>query len=39
MTTLGYIIVILGAGSIAANLMRLIERIDTPRRQPRRRMA
>ena len=37
MTTLGYIIVILGAGSIAVNLMRLIDRIDQPR--PRRRHA
>lgn len=38
MTTLGYIIVILGAGSIAAHLMHLIERLDTPQ-QPRRRAA
>lgn len=36
MTTLGYIIVMLGAGSIAAHLMRLIEQIDTPRRSRRR---
>ncbi len=35
MTTLGYIIVILGAASIAVNLMRLIDRLDRP--QPRRR--
>ena len=35
MTTLGYIIVILGAGSIAVNLMRLIDRIDQPRRSRR----
>ena len=31
MTTLGYIIVVLGAGSIAVNLMQLIDRIDQPR--------
>ena len=37
MTTLGYIIVILGAGSIAVNLMRLIDRLEQP--QPRRRRA
>ncbi len=37
MTTLGYMIVILGAGSIAVNLMHLIDRIDQPR--PRRRHA
>ncbi len=37
MTTLGYLIVILGAGSIAVNLMHLIDRIDQPR--PRRRAA
>jgi hypothetical protein len=37
MTTLGYVIVILGAGSIAVNLMRLIDRIDQP--QQRRRHA
>lgn len=35
MTTLGYLIVILGAGSIAVNLMRLIDRIDQPRRNRR----
>ena len=33
MTTLGYIIIILGAGSIAINLMNLIERLDQPRRK------
>ena len=37
MTTLGYLIVILGAGSIAVNLMHLIDRIDQP--CPRRRAA
>ena len=37
MTTLGYIIIVLGAGSIAVNLMHLIDRIDQPR--PRRRHA
>ena len=36
MTTLGYIIIILGAGSISLNLMRLIERIDRPRHTKRR---
>ena len=36
MTTLGYIIIILGAGSIAYNLMRLIDRIDQPHRAGRR---
>jgi hypothetical protein len=35
MTTLGYIIVILGAGSIAVNLMRLIDRLDQPQRRRR----
>jgi len=35
MTTLGYIIVILGALSIAVNLMRLIDRIDQPRQRRR----
>ena len=39
MTTLGYVIVILGAGSIAVNLMHLIERLDQPRPQRRRRAA
>lgn len=38
MTTIGYIIVILGAASIAINIMRLIDRIDQPK-QHRRRMA
>lgn len=36
MTTLGYIIVILGAGSISVNLMRLIERLDQPQQRRRR---
>ena len=35
MTTLGYFVVILGAGSIAVNLMRLIDRIDQPQRSRR----
>lgn len=35
MTTLGLIITLLGAGSIAANVMRLIDCIDKP--APRRR--
>lgn len=30
MTTFGFIITLLGAGSIAANVLRLIERIDRP---------
>lgn len=38
MTTIGYIIVILGAASIAINIMRLIDRIDQPK-QRRRRIA
>ncbi len=37
MTTFGFIITILGAGSIAANVLRLIESIDRP--APRRRRA
>ncbi len=36
MTTLGYIIVMLGAASITVHLMRLIDQIDTPRRSRRR---
>ena len=35
MTTFAYIIVILGAASIAVNLMRLIDRIDQPRHSRR----
>ena len=35
MTTFGFIITMLGAGSIAANVLRLIDCIDKP--QPRRR--
>ncbi len=37
MTTFGFIITLLGAGSIAANVLRLIDCIDKPSR--RRRMA
>ena len=39
MTTLGLIITLLGAGSIAANVMRLIDRIDKPAPRRRRRTA
>ena len=35
MTTIGYIIIILGAVSVSLNLMRFIDYIDRP--QPRRR--
>ena len=38
MTTLGLVITILGAGSIAANVLRLIDCIDKPAPR-RRRMA
>lgn len=38
MTTFGFIITILGAGSIAANVLRLIDCIDRPTPR-RRRMA
>ena len=37
MTTLGLIITLLGAGSIAANVMRLIDCIDKPAPRRRRR--
>ena len=33
MTTVAYIFVILGAACITVNLMRLIDRIDNPRRR------
>lgn len=36
MTIAGYIITILGVGSISYQLMRLIERIDSPRPTKRR---
>lgn len=39
MTTLGLIITLLGAGSIAANVMRLIDCIDKPAPRHRRRTA
>jgi len=39
MTTLGLIITLLGAGSIAANVMRLIGCIDKPAPRRRRRTA
>lgn len=37
MTTFGFCMVILGAGSVAANLMRLFDRLDRP--QPKHRTA
>ena len=39
MTTFGLIITLLGAGSIAANVMRLIDCIDKPTPRRRRRTA
>ena len=39
MTTLGLIITLLGAGSIAANVMQLIDCIDKPAPRRRRRTA
>ena len=39
MTTIGLLITLLGAGSIAANVMRLIDCIDHPVPRRRRRMA
>ena len=39
MTTFGFIIILLGAGSIAANVMRLIDCIDKPTPKRRRRAA
>ncbi len=39
MTTVGFIIILLGAGSIAANVMRLIDCIDRPARKHHRRAA
>ena len=39
MTTLGFVITILGAGSIAANVLRLIDCIDKPAPRHRRRAA
>ena len=33
MTTIAYFFVLLGAACIAVNLMRLIDRIDNPRRR------
>ncbi len=33
MTTIAYIFVLLGAACVAVNLMRLIDRIDNPRRR------
>ena len=39
MTTIGLVITLLGAGSIAANVMRLIDCIDHPASRRRRRTA
>ena len=39
MTTIGLLITLLGAGSIAANVMRLIDCIDHPAPRRRRRTA
>ena len=39
MTTFGFIIILLGAGSIAANVMLLIDCIDKPAPRRRRRTA
>ena len=39
MTTFGFIISLLGAGSIATNVMRLIDCIDKPAPRRRRRAA
>ena len=36
MTTLGFIITILGAASLAVNIMHLIDRLDQPKRRRRR---
>ncbi len=36
MTTFGFIVSILGAGSIAVNIMRLIDFIDQPKQRRRR---
>ena len=37
MATIGYVIVILGALSVSVNLMHLIDRLERPRRNQRRR--
>lgn len=39
MTTIGLLITLLGAGSIAVNVMRLIDRIDRPAPRRKRRTA
>ena len=39
MATTGYMIVILGALSVSVNLMHLIDRLERPRRNQRRRNA
>lgn len=36
MTTFGFIITILGAASLAVNIMHLIDRLDQPKRRRRR---
>lgn len=39
MTTIGYIIIILGAADLSVNLMHLIDRLDKPQSRRRRRYA
>lgn len=39
MTTIGYVIVILGALSVSVNLMHLVDRLETPRARQHRRNA
>ena len=39
MTTIGYVIVILGALSVSVNLMHLIDRLERPQRRQRRTAA
>mgnify|MGYP006976125073 CR=1 FL=1 len=39
MTTIGYVIVILGALSVSVNLMHLIDRLERPQRRQRRNAA
>lgn len=36
MTTLGFIVTILGAGSFAVNMMHLIDRLDQPKQRRQR---
>ncbi len=39
MTTIGYVIVILGALSVSVNLMHLVDRLEAPRARQHRRNA